>query len=89
MDWNDFNRLENQHYEMLFLRHERGFCGEMDEPEDKTAWWIDWESQEEECEDREEIVADTEEQAVEIFREEMVGNGIPDDAVIVAVKEAA
>lgn len=90
MEWSDFNRLEYQHYEMLFLRSEEGSGGEGYEPEEQTAYWIDWESQEEACEDREMVIAESEAEAAEIFCEEMVGvNGIPEDAEITAIIEVA
>lgn len=90
MEWSDFERLEYQHYEMLFLRSEEGSGGEGYEPEEQTTYWIDWESQEEDCEDRETVIAESEEEAAEIFRQEMIGvNGIPEDAEITAIIEVA
>ena len=83
----DFATLENRYYDAMFARrYER--CEYQEEP--RTSWHIDWESESGQCEDRETVIADTEEAAAEIFREEMVGeNGIPDDAVVMSIEQVA
>lgn len=56
--------------------------------EEPTRWHLDWES--EAYEDMETIEAESEQEAREIFLNEMIGtNGIPEDAKIVAVERIA
>ena len=85
MGWNDFDRLENQHYEAMFAE----WNTEYSEAEEPMRWEIEWESESEDCMDHETITADSKEQAVEIFREEKVGEDIPADAVVMAIIKVA
>ena len=83
-----FESLENQYYEALF---EASYESRYGEPEEEpTRWYLDWESESGDCADMETIEAGTAEEAAEIFREEMVGeNGIPMDAVVMAIEKVA
>ena len=86
MDWNDFARLEDQHYDAMFYdRYER-----YEEPEEvRMIWEIEWESLSEDCMDQEEIEAESREEALEAFREEFLGESVPEDAVVLGVRQIA
>lgn len=86
MDWNDFAWLEDQHYAAMF--HDR--YEQEEEPEEvRTVWEIEWESLSEDCMDQEEIEAESREEALEAFREEFLGESVPDDAVVLGIRQIA
>lgn len=85
--WADFDRLENEYYNSMFADYNREY--EEDTEDDITLFrfWVEWESDEEWCEDCESFDCETEEEALELFWE-AVAKGrltLPKDARVTKV----
>ena len=77
----DFERLEDRHYDYLFDEYNREYEAE-DEP---TEYIVSWHNSE--FDDLATIEAESEEEALE-KAEELIGDELPEDAVIDSVKVA-
>jgi len=85
--WMDFARLEDEHYAAMFAEYNREY--EEDTEDDITLFhfWVEWESEEEWCEDIESFDCETEEEALDLFWE-AVAEGrltLPKDARVTKV----
>ena len=77
----DFERLEDRHYDYLFDEYNREYEAE----EELTEYMVSWHN--EEFEDCEFIEAEDADEALAIA-EEMIGDELPEDAIIDSVKVA-
>ena len=65
--WNDFDRIENEHYATMFNDSYRDDDLSYSAP--RYTFWIEWESDSEDCEDCEFFDSETEEEALDLFWE--------------------